>query len=235
MIMRNKKDFIYYLLAMICVIAFFINEFQPKYTSEYLQVFGKYQSAKKVFTDVLEELKTSQKGTMIYEKYIIEKRIKDISKQKYLDILKKEQFLAFTNFKQFLGEFGWALGLFIYSIFNLTLALVRKGESLKGQLILHTTFVFISMYFINWCLIPHDYSREIYFVYAILMTSLILLGTYLLIKSKFKYILHLQNSIRLFFLFLYKDAEERQLINPDKQKDFRKIRLEITDKIVGDE
>ncbi|GAA4274989.1 hypothetical protein GCM10022258_42850 [Aquimarina gracilis] len=41
--------------------------------------------------------------------------------------------------------------------------------------------------------------------------------------------------IRDFFTFLYKDAEENQLIDPVKRDDFRRMRLELTDKAIENE
>ncbi len=45
----------------------------------------------------------------------------------------------------------------------------------------------------------------------------------------------LKATIRRFFTFMYKDAEEKQLINPEKDVDFRKIRLDLTNKAIENE
>lgn len=60
-----------------------------------------------------------------------------------------------------------------------------------------------------------------------------LFSTYIFALSK--NIEHLKNTIRGFFTFMYKDAEEKQLIHPEKSLDFRKIRLELTNKAIENE
>ena len=55
---------------------------------------------------------------------------------------------------------------------------------------------------------------------------------YLIKKVNSSQIEHLKNTIRGFFTFMYKDAEGKQLIHPEKSLDFRKIRLELTNKAI---
>ncbi len=232
--MKNKKNIIYYILAVVCSTAFFVHEFVPQNSQNLLDALESYEKSKSRRTIALNELKASQKGTFLFEKYSEEKINTKRALEKYNQIEREEHFLAFDNFKQFLGEFGWSIGLLLYSFFNLTISYTRKKKVL-GEMLLHVVLIFISLYFVNWTIMPHDYAKHEYFIYAFLILVGIVTSTYFLVRAKTKYIAHLNNSLKLIFRFLYKEAEEKNLINPHKQNDFRKTRIELTDKIVGNE
>ncbi len=68
-----------------------------------------------------------------------------------------------------------------------------------------------------------------------ILVSKIFHAFYLKLTLNSSQIEHLKNTIRGFFTFMYKDAEEKQLIHPEKSLDFRKIRLELTNKAVENE
>ncbi len=46
---------------------------------------------------------------------------------------------------------------------------------------------------------------------------------------------NLNNTIRSFFVFMYKEAEEKDLIKPEKSLDFRRMRMELTDNAAENE
>ncbi len=225
----------YYVLAVVCATAFFVHEFVPVNSLEFVNIVKEHSSSKAERSNTRKAVLDSQKGTELYEKYYLAKTKTDELWADVLVMKEKEKFLNFKTFQQFLGEFGWSFGLFIYSLFNIIMVRLRNGESKSGETALHSTLLFISIYFINWATLPSDYSKITYVIFTVSMCVLIVSSVYFLLRSKRKYIDHLKNTIRSFFHFFYKDADENDLINPNKRIEFRKIRMELTDKAVGNE
>ena len=44
----------------------------------------------------------------------------------------------------------------------------------------------------------------------------------------------LKGIIKMFFDVIYKDIPDSDFIKPEKEKEYRKMRIKITDKVVGD-
>jgi len=119
--------------------------------------------------------------------------------------------------QHFLGEFGWALGLLIYSLFNLSLAFIRKNKSYLGEVILHSTLTFIAIYFINWAFQKaNDYSKTTYVLYAIVTAIIIVYGTYLLVQYKNNYFNTLKESVKSLIDFISIKAKNKYVSDKDK-------------------
>ncbi|NQY29904.1 MAG: hypothetical protein HRT69_10570 [Flavobacteriaceae bacterium] len=214
---RNKYNIIYYILAMVCTVAFFMHEFVQDQSEEYRFSYNTHLQAKKQRTIKLNELKESAKNATEYAAYLVEKNKTSNAFSELKAVMKKESFLGFKNIQHFLGEFGWAFGLLIYSLFNLSLAFARKNKSLKGEIILHSSLIFIALYFINWDFQKaNDYSKTTYVLYAIVIAIIIVYGTYLLVNHKNNYINTLKGSVRSLIDFISIKAKNKYVSEEDK-------------------
>lgn len=181
---KGRKRYLSYLLAVICVAAFFAHEFLPDTPQSYQIELNKHKEAKKNRTVALNNLKEAGKHTPEYALYLIEKEKTDIAYANALAAKDEIRFLSFQDFQQFVGEFGWALGLFLYSIYNVVIALSRSRESeSNGSVILHSVLVFISLYFISWAFFASDFSKTTYVITSVALTSLMILASSKLLKS----------------------------------------------------
>ncbi|WP_438711863.1 hypothetical protein ACSTS3_04725 [Aquimarina muelleri] len=218
---KIKKNIIYYVMAVVCSTAFFIHEFIPKNSEGYLMAVDNHAKAKKIRTIALENLKNSTKDSKLYDVYIQSSIKTDLEWNKYLIAEKEEVFLGFDNFQQFLGEFGWALGLFIYSIFNIYITFIKNRNTKYGEIILHSTLNFISLYFVSWALQQStpDYTKNSYVIYSILMTISIVWGTSKLVRYKENYIRSLFLNIRDLIGFMFNNTKKE---SEDKMWDILK-------------
>ncbi|SHJ44851.1 hypothetical protein [Aquimarina spongiae] len=181
-------------MAVVCSIAFFTYEFIPQNSQEFKDALAAHKSAKAERTKALNALKKSQEGTPLYNEYYKQKVKTDRAFEAYRIAEQKEHFLAFDNLKQFLGEFGWALGLFIYSLFNVFVTFLRKEKKWPGEIALHGTLIFISFYFIAYCFKMKDFEAYQYIVSAFLMSCFIVTATYYLVRYKNQYISSLRRN-----------------------------------------
>jgi len=194
-----------------------MHEFVQDQSEEYRFSYNTHLQAKKQRTIKLNELKESAKSSAEYKAYLIEKNKTDEAFRELKNVMEKETFLGFKNLQHFLGEFGWALGLLIYSLFNLSLAFIRKNKSLKGEIILHSTLTFIALYFINWAFQKaNDYSKITYVLYAIVIAIIIVYGTYLLVNHKNNYIHTLKGSVRSLIDFISIKTKNKYISEEDK-------------------
>ncbi|WP_074408142.1 hypothetical protein [Aquimarina megaterium] len=115
-----------------------------------------------------------------------------------------------------------------------------SGSISKGFSLCSFLFFFVGLFFLTWALAPSVKDFDPYYYYAS-MIGISILFTVILkffsshIFSISKNVEFLKATIRRFFTFMYKDAEEKQLINPEKDVDFRKIRLDLTNKAIENE
>ncbi len=80
----------------------------------------------------------------------------------------------------------------------------------------------------------HVYALGFTIIVFIVVLLISLLFSF--IKSMDRLRIHnLTTSLRNYIVFMYKDAEEKDLIRPEKSTDFRRIRLELTDKAIENE
>jgi len=205
-----------------------MHEFVQDQSEEYRFSYNTHLQSKKQRTIKLNELKESVKKSTEYAVYLIEKNKTDMAFNELKIVMKKESFLGFKNIQYFLGEFGWALGLLIYSLFNLSLAFIRKNKSLKGEIILHSTLTFIAIYFINWVFQKaNDYSKIIYVLYAIVIAIIIVYGTYLLVNHKNNYINRLKGNVRSLIDFISIRVKNKYVSEEDKLEYTKDYLLEL--------
>ncbi len=219
--MTIRKHSFYYILAVVCSTAFFIHEFIPDNSDKYLEIVQIHQNSKDIRKSTRNEVLESQKGTELYDKYYTAKIETDRLWNEVLDYQSKEKFLGFKSVQQFLGEFGWAFGLFIYSIFNIYITFIKNRNTKYGEIILHSTLNFISLYFVSWALQQStpDYTKSSYVIYSILMTISIVWGTSKLVRYKENYIKSLFLNIRDLIGFMFNNTKKE---SEDKMWDILK-------------
>lgn len=183
---KNKGNFIYYIIAVVCATAFFAHETIVLDYSNITNATTKWEASKEKRTMALEAIKNSVDGTQLHDQYLIEKEATQKDYDALMDEHAKMEFLKFKSFQEWLGEFGWALGLFIYSFFNLCSSLIRRSKTLVPETILHSTLITIAVFFISWSFNRGDFSLPKYFIFNILTAALTVWSAHLFVKYKEK-------------------------------------------------
>ncbi len=221
------KDYVYFLIAAVCAVAFFIHELIPGQTANYTNAKYKHIIAKEKRTEALENLKNAASNLPEYNLYLKEKIATDKAWEELNEVKDKDKFLGFTNIQQFLGEFGWALGLFIYSLFNLSLGFLKK--EFKGVQYLHITLLSISIFYLSYTIQPlQDFTKIQYYLASVLITSFIVLSAYLLVKKKNERVFKLQKIIDSLSRFAI--IKVRDFISRDKIEEYNKEYLKALQK-----
>ncbi|MFC5046342.1 hypothetical protein ACFSTE_03995 [Aquimarina hainanensis] len=175
----------YYIIAVLCVTAFFAYAFFPSQTKDYIEAKSKFDDYKELRTKALSKVKNEAKGTRVYLEYLDAKKEVEKAKQNLLEIKEKDKFFGFDNKQQFFGEFGWIFGFFTYSLFHLIVAILDKSEYKKGKIWLNSTTLFISCYYLGWCFnIKQDFEVYIYVVACLIATGIIVGSLYFALKTK---------------------------------------------------
>ncbi len=200
---KNKSNILYFLLAVVVATAFFAHEsITPK--SELLVYKTKvWEEHKSKRTKALNELKSSTIGSPLYKAYLIEKKATDIAFNELTKERANQKFLHFKSFRQFMGEFGWAFGLLIYSCFNLIKTFIRKINTSLGETILHSTIAFIAIFYVRWAFLG-EYSNISYVVINLICAVSLVFATYLFVKAKERYLDGLKENIRNLISFIFK-------------------------------
>ncbi|QHI35786.1 hypothetical protein IMCC3317_11340 [Kordia antarctica] len=207
-IAKVRKNLLYIILAVVCATAFFIHEFIEDQSIEYKTAYQNYKTEKAKRTKALNILKEESIGTESYIKYD-EKRVEtDLAWQKLKEVKANEEFLGFLDFQQFVGEIGWAVGLFIYSLFNLIMVFHEVNNSKKGKVLLHTTLLSISLYFISWALFSHDdFPKYVYMIFSILTSIILAYAVIIITSQRYKHIKSLMLNIRSLIGFMFNNTK----------------------------
>lgn len=185
----KKTNFFYkyfhILLAVVCATAFFIHESLADVPKQYLEAISSHVSEKQKRTELLNIFKNKFKDTPEYKAYYKQKVITDEAYEELEIVRKNISFLGFEDVQQFLGEFGWALGLFLYAFFNFTNTYQEPNRSRKGKLILHITLLIISLYFMYWAIYyKQDFDKITYLIFAILTSCAIAVSVHLILRKR---------------------------------------------------
>ncbi len=189
--------YIYVLLAVVCTTAFFIHESIADVPKPYLEAVNQHISEKAKRTDLLNALKNKFKDSPEYKAYYEQKIITDIASKKLEKVSKEIRFLGFEDFQQFIGEIGWALGLFLYALFNFINSYIEPNRARKGKLFLHLTLLTIALYFIYWALYNHqDFEKTTYLLFSLATSLAIAISVYIIIDKRYKQIKAYMLNIR---------------------------------------
>ncbi|WP_348747804.1 hypothetical protein [Tenacibaculum sp. 190524A02b] len=234
-VMMKSKQIVPYILAVVCATAFFAFEFAPDKTKAYQEAKANHLERKKARTLALSKVKEAAKDTEVYKLYLKEKKATNEAWLEYLEVRKKEKFLGFRSFQQFLGELGWVLGLFIYALFNLFRSYVEEKQN-KGIIVLHGTLIIIACFYLYWIFQPfQDVNKISYYIMAVLTGLLVCSAVYLMAKYKFTQVHKLQLTIRNLFDFILVDTKEQALIKEEKQNYYNKKSLELVKNALDNE
>lgn len=227
-----KNNLPYFVLAVVVATAFFAHE-------TLVNDYTAYNDANDYYTEVNNEkveawlkLEETIKENPLYQDYK-EKELK--STEAYNTALaeyEKHKFLEFRSFQDFMNEFGWACGLFLYSMINLILAFIRKSETLIGRIVFHTTLVCVSLFFIRWCFMKQDFGQFTYIATNIVLALALSYSAYLFVRIKEKNYLTLKSIIRRLFDFIIIDTPDKidqSKINEYKVE-YHELISEVSDK-----
>lgn len=235
LVTKKSKLLFPYLLAVVCTTAFFSFEFVPVKSLEYKEIILKHKEAKKKRTKALNKLKESTKGSPVYSEYLKEKRNTDKLWKELKVIQNNNKFLGFTNIQQFLGEFGWVFGLFIYSLFNLFRSYTSSNKE-YGYIFLHSVILGISCFYLLWIFQPYqDIPKIYYYLMAILSGVAISFSVHLMSLYNFSDIGKLQKIIRGLFDFILIDSKEKDLIKDEKKDYYKKKSLDLVKNALDNE
>lgn len=234
-IMTSFKKPLPFIVAVICVIAFFCANFFPEKTESYLNAKKKHYEARSERQNALEEVKLLTKGTTEYKNYLLAKSKADLAWKKYQDVKKADRVFGFTNIQQFLGQLGWVFGLFFYSVFNLFRSYTSSTND-KGYQILHVVLNGISIYYMFWLFQPfQDLSLIYYIVFSILFSVLISYSIHLMVKYNMSDIGKLQSIIRECFDFILIEVKENKMIKEDKKSHYDDKSVELVKNALDNE
>lgn len=205
---------------MVLATAFFAHEtvaIDNWTSSEINQV---YQKQKKEALVALKELKEASKTTKEYIKYKEKADVRDKTFALLNAEIESYKFGSYKTFQQWLGEFDWGLGLFIYSLFNLILSFIRKTKTHFGEITLHFTIITIAIFFIHYTFQRHDFSDLIYLLMNIGMGVGCVVSAYLFVRYKEEAYNKLQMALNAISRFAFIGV--KKYIDPAKIEDYKK-------------
>ena len=206
------KKYFHVLLAVVCATAFFVHESIPDKSEKYKEAYNKHHKEKQERTLLLNNFKNTYKDSPEYRSYYKQKVITDKAWEEFGEVKTNRLFLGFKDFQQFVGELGWALGLFLYALFNFINTFLEPNRGRKGKLFLHITLVTIALYFIYWALYNYqDFEKTTYFIFSLITSLVVAIGVYLIVGKRYKqkesYILNNQDLIGFILSNTKKESE----------------------------
>jgi hypothetical protein len=232
----------------------FIHEYLPHVSQEYQAHKKKYAPIIKKRNDSFENL-LIQLGdkTITTEEFIIKykevkvtasRELKQFNKTKK-EILAKNSYMGFNSIKNFWFTICFPIcGLVLAFLFlNIIINPVQQKHLKKFYLVFSFAFIACWSYWLIWSLIsipgnpdrPFDFPKLYYDIALYILPIILFTGAYYLMKYYTSIEQKLKKILRPFFDFFYRDAEERNLIRPEKKVEFDKITIELTDHVVTNE
>ncbi|AXG70018.1 hypothetical protein KORDIASMS9_02247 [Kordia sp. SMS9] len=219
------SKYLHLLLAVVCTTAFFIHESIDDVPKSYSEVVNKYLSEKEKRTELLNIFKNKFEDSEEYRAYYQQKIITNEAFEELEEVSQNISFLGFEDFQQFIGEFGWALGLFLYALFNFINTYMEPNRSRKGKLFLHFTLITISLYFIYWALYQYqDFEKFTYLLFSIITSILIAFGVHLIQHKRYKLIKSYILNHRDLIGFILKNTKKES--EPEMWKVLKNIKHE---------
>lgn len=235
LVMKKNNQIYPYFLAVVCSTAFFSFEYVPEKSLKLKESTKKYLKAKKKRTEALNKLKEYTKGTALYEAYLIEKKNTDKLYSNLKEVKQNDRFFNFKNIQQFLGEIGWVLGLFMYSLFNLFKSYTATNKE-RGYIFLHSVLLSIACFYLFWIFQPYqDIPRVWYYIMSVASGIVISYAVYLMAAYKFSDVGKLQLIIRNLFDFILVDAKENDFVKEDKKEYYEKKSVELAKNALDNE
>lgn len=189
---KIKNYIIGILLAVVISTAFFAHKYLPTYHEDIAEETIQWQSDKKIRTEKLNAVKEFSKGSQEYFEYSLASYKTDRSFQILNEKIDSVRFGAFKHYQYFWGEFGWALGLFIYALIKMIKSFVRKQTN---DIFEDFTILTIAVFYLRWCFNKEDFFLTEYLIYNIATSITLSFSLYLIINYKTRYIRYLENKV----------------------------------------
>lgn len=223
-IQKSKTYLPSVLLAVVIATAFFIHMSFPLMPDDLYQAKTNWEAAKAENTTALNALKQlnfdlhqgkitldefAERHPALVEVYTQVNQEKNKLYKIYEDGKSETKFLQFGTFQLFLGEIGWAVGLLLYAFFNLLYVFyLRKGHNnikVKGKIILHSTLLFIGLFYTCYVFYSKDdFSREWYFVAMVLATIALIIASKFIVDAYLKRITVLKENMDRLIRFVFR-------------------------------
>ncbi len=237
-------------LAIVFTIALtFLHEYVPMWSQEYLEHKEGYKkiisSRKSIYTELLSNL---ENGILTPKEYVDQFREAKNNHEKQLEqyhntkkeILVKDSILGYWSKKSFYLTISFPILGLVTSMLLFYLVL-KKLDDDKEKLffkIITSAIMVVWAYWIVWSTLnntqdperPYDFPRSFYnfalYILPLLFVAItyFTFDSYITVKQKVASVIYMLNSL------LYVDLPEKKLIAPEKTKEFRRLRLDLTRK-----
>ncbi len=205
-----------YLVAVLCATSFYLFEFFPDSSSEYAIDKKEHIEAKKKRAIALKKVKKFAEGSEVYSEYLREKLNANKTWEALKNAKRRDRVFGFTNFKQFIGEFGPMLGLFIYALVNLFRSFYFEHRNI-GMKFFHGLIISVTMFYFLWIFQQfQDFSKITYYAMTLLSAAVVVLAIYLITKYQDHYINRLKEKVSRLaaFSFLHiKQEKKSEMLN----------------------
>lgn len=218
------SNVVYFIIAVVLATAFFASN---TLTNDWYKI-------KEANKDYLVKVDKQNDAFLLLEKSIkdnpnyFQYKEAETNKKEAYKVVKQEyakhQYFGFNSKQQFWDKFGPWLGVFIYSLFNLVMSFIRKNKTIVGQIALHTTILFISLFFLRWCFKRQDFMQFEYILVNMITAVSLIFATYLLVLVKEKGFVHLKNTVYNYSMYIYKYKHD---IKPEEQYKHKKLRAKL--------
>jgi len=167
-------------LAAACAAAFFVHMFFEVKPIEVQQARSEWKKSKELNTAKLSVVKnltfSYNKGKINITEFnnLLPNAVKEYElanstkNQKYKTLTEAKEnakFLKFESFQLFLGEFGWPLGVTLFSLISLVITFIEKTTYKFGKQVLYGTSLYIGLFYMYYTVVDMlDYPKYYYIV-----------------------------------------------------------------------
>ena len=207
---KKVKLFFSYLIAVICIISFYLFEFFPDLSNDYRIAYQKHVEAKGKRAVALKKVKKFAEGSKVYSEYLREKLNTDKAWEALKNVKRRDRVFGFTNIQQFMGEFGPMLGLFIYALVNLFRSFYFEHRNI-GMKFFHGLIISVTMFNFFWMFEYSDFNKITYYAMTLVSAAVVVLAVYLITKYQDHYINRLKEKVSRLaaFSFLHTKQEKK--------------------------
>ncbi len=242
-------------MVIVCSIAFtFLHEYQPKYSTEYIEVKKQYKRIIKNrdtnFESILVKLKNGNisvdKYTELHENVRCKAENKLAIYHESKDLVKaKDSVLGYTSYKNYLLGISMPYFGLITTLILLYVIVKDVQDKNKKIFFLVITFTLVAAwgYWVSWSNLNHtqdpkrpgDFPRSFYNIALYILPAVFFFASYFIIKSLKTIEDKVSIIIGIFYKAFYRDLQKENLVNPEKVDEFRIFRTRLTQKAVDNE
>ena len=157
------------------------------------------------------------------------------------EIQKSDSVIGYTSFKNFLLGTGFLLSLFITTLILFHSKIKELDHNKRVfHLLGYGAMVLNSSYWIVWSFLfnvnshgKYDFENWQYNTMLYVLPVFVAVGSFFLFKHQKTLEDKLAKMIGVFFRSYYEDLEKEGLVHPEKDKDFRRFRVKLTDEVTS--